>query len=237
MKVLIIDDSRLARNELRRLLQKFPEVEICGEAANAEQAREAIREHSPETIFLDIEIPGENGFELLASLDRVPGVIFTTAYDEFAVQAFEQNAVDYLVKPIDPGRLGKALDRAVNQPSAPRREAEEKMGPEDQVFVKDGEKCWFVKLKQIRFFETYGNYSKIYFDEEKVLVNKSLNYLEARLNPRRYFRANRQFIINLNHVKRIHPWNNEAFRVEMNCGTEIDISRRKSQRFKELLSF
>jgi two-component system, LytTR family, response regulator len=237
MKVLIVDDSRLARNELRRLLQKFPVVEICAEAANADQAREAIREYSPETIFLDIEMPGENGFELLASLDRVPGVIFTTAYDEFAVQAFEQNAVDYLVKPIDPGRLEKALDRAMNQSSVPRREAEEKMGPEDQVFVKDGEKCWFVKLKQIRFFETYGNYSKIYFDEEKVLVNKSLNYLEARLNPRRFFRANRQFIINLNHVKQIHPWNNEAFRVEMNCGTEIDISRRKSQRFKELLSF
>lgn len=237
MKILIVDDSRLARSELKRLLTDYSEAEFCGEAANANEARIIIEEQAPDVILLDIEMPGENGFELLSSLDKVPEVIFTTAYDEFAVKAFEQNAIDYLVKPIDPDRLEKALERVVQEQDNGKEENQEQIGIEDKVFVKDGEKCWFVKLKEVRFFETYGNYSRIYFKTEKPLVDKSLNYLQTRLDPKKYFRANRQYIINLNHIKNISPWNRESYRVTMTCGKEINISRRKSQEFNERLSF
>lgn len=237
MKIAIVDDSRLARAELKRLLEDYSIVEICAEASNAVEARAVIKEHNPDVMLLDIEMPGENGFELLSSLDKVPDVIFTTAYDEFAVKAFEQNAIDYLVKPIDPDRLEKALERVGLNQVNERKIPGDEMGLEDKVFVRDGEKCWFVKLKEVRFFETYGNYSRIYFKDEKPLVNKSLNSLQRRLSSKTFFRANRQYIINLEQIKDINPWNNESYQVTMSCGKEIRISRRKSQEFDELLSF
>ena len=237
MKVLIIDDARLARNELKRLIKAYPEIELCGEAANADEARKAIKNHNPELLLLDIQIPDEDGFELLESLDKVPEVIFTTAYHEFALKAFEKNAVDYLMKPIDPERLDEALKRVDPKSNFKETEKSDQLDPDDKVFVKDGEKCWFIVLKEIRYFETYGNYSKIYFKDEKALVHKSLNYLDSRLSPKTFFRANRQHIINLGHIKQIHLWGSGTFRVEMSCGNKIDISRRRSQTFKELLSF
>lgn len=237
MKVLTVDDSRLARSEIKRLLENYPAIELCGEASNADEARISIEEHDPDVILLDIEMPGENGFELLASLDRVPEVIFTTAYDEFAVKAFEKNAIDYLMKPIDPDRLEKALERAALNQKKEVEKPQERIGAEDKVFVKDGDNCWFVQLKEVRFFETYGNYSRVFFKNEKPLVGKSLNYLQNRLDHKKFFRANRQYIINLDHIQEISPWNHESYRVKMSCGKEIDISRRKSQKFDKFLSF
>jgi len=237
MKTIIVDDSRLARSELKRLLEEYPAIELCGEASNAHEARAAIEKYDPDIILLDIEMPAENGFELLASLDKVPEVIFTTAYDEFAVKAFEQNAIDYLVKPIEPDRLEKALEKAILIQQNKNEYPQNKIGIEDKVFVKDGNKCWFIKLRDVRFFETYGNYSRVYFEKEKPLINKPLTYLEKRLNPKKFFRANRQYIISLNHIHDISHWNHEAFRVTMSCGKKIKISRRKSQKFNDLLSF
>lgn len=236
MKIAIIDDSRLARAEIRRMVDDYPAVENCGEASNADEARTVISECEPDLLLLDIEMPGENGFELLASLQKVPDVIFTTAYDQFALKAFENNAVDYLVKPIDPERLEKALGRLVLKRENGREKAPDQIGVEDKVFVRDRGRCWFVTLKEVRFFETYGNYSWIYFNDEKALVSKSLNNLEERLDSDTFFRANRQFIINLNHIRTISPWNRESYRVEMSCGKKIDISRRRSQEFNEQLS-
>lgn len=244
MKTLIIDDERLARNELKRLLEPYHKIEIVGEAANAEEALPLIRELEPELLFLDIQMPGKNGFELLASIEgKVPDVIFTTAHDDYAIKAFEFNALDYLLKPIDGERLKDAIQRVEEDRDTHEESSEEKperagriLGENDKVFVKDGEKCWFVKLGKIRLFESMGNYVRLHFDDQKPLVLKSLNSLEDRLDPENYFRANRKHIINLEWVEKIEPWFSGGLLVTLQGGDRIEISRRQAIRFKELMS-
>ncbi|MEM6359712.1 MAG: LytTR family DNA-binding domain-containing protein [Bacteroidota bacterium] len=235
MKALIVDDIRLARQELIRLLKNFTEVEIVGEASNAEEARDLIQGQDPDLLFLDIQMPEEDGFSLLESIDDVPDVIFTTAFHEYALKAFENNALDYLVKPIDPDRLAAALEKYTTHKVAVSKKA--LLDENSKVFVKDGERCWFVKLADVRFFETFGNYSRIHFNNEVAMVGKSLNYLESRLDPTKFFRASRQYIVHLEYVEEVIPWFSDSLRVRMTSGEEIDISRRRSVKFKELLSF
>ncbi|SEJ66965.1 two component transcriptional regulator, LytTR family [Dyadobacter koreensis] len=243
MRTLIVDDERLARNELKRLLEPYTKIEIIGEAANAEEALVMIDELQPELLFLDIQMPGKNGFELLSSIEgKTPEVIFTTAYDEYAIKAFEYNALDYLLKPIDNDRLKETIHRieenqALPEVSTANNERIEKiLGENDQVFVKDGEKCWFVKLGKIRLFESMGNYVRLHFDDQKPLVLKSLNNLEERLDPGTYFRANRKHIINLHWIEKIEPWFSGGLLVTLQGGDKIEISRRQAIRFKELMS-
>ncbi|WP_026350667.1 LytR/AlgR family response regulator transcription factor [Dyadobacter beijingensis] len=243
MRTLIVDDERLARNELKRLLEPYTKIEIVGEAANAEEALKLIEEQQPELLFLDIQMPGKNGFELLSSIEgKSPEVIFTTAFDEYAIKAFEFNALDYLLKPIDTERLKETIHRIEEnqaQPEAPshtNERAEKVLGENDQVFVKDGEKCWFVKLGKIRLFESMGNYVRLHFDDQKPLVLKSLNNLEERLDPNTYFRANRKHIINLHWIEKIEPWFSGGLLVTLQGGDKIEISRRQAIRFKELMS-
>jgi two-component system, LytTR family, response regulator len=243
MKALLIDDERLARNELRRLLENFPRVEIVGEAANAEEGKRLIEELRPDLIFLDIQMPGKNGFELLESLedDHIPEVIFTTAYDEYALKAFEYNALDYILKPIDLPRLSEAIQRVVEEFDRKHAQTEvverNTLKEEDHVFVKDGEKCWFVKLGKVRLFESMGNYVRLHFDDQKPLVLKSLNALEDRLDPHVYFRANRKHIINLHWIDKIEPWFSGGLLVTLrSSGEKIEISRRQAIRFKDMLS-
>ncbi|WP_026630977.1 LytR/AlgR family response regulator transcription factor [Dyadobacter alkalitolerans] len=243
MRTLIVDDERLARNELKRLLEPYTKIDIVGEAANAEEALVMIEELQPELLFLDIQMPGKNGFELLSSIEgKTPEVIFTTAYDEYAIKAFEFNALDYLLKPIDSERLKDTIHRIEEnqaQPEAPAQaheRAEKVLGENDQVFVKDGEKCWFVKLGKIRLFESMGNYVRLHFDDQKPLVLKSLNNLEERLEPNTYFRANRKHIINLHWIEKIEPWFSGGLLVTLQGGDKIEISRRQAIRFKELMS-
>lgn len=243
MRTLIVDDERLARNELKRLLEPYTKIEIVGEAANAEEALKLIEEQQPELLFLDIQMPGKNGFELLSSIEgKSPEVIFTTAFDEYAIKAFEFNALDYLLKPIDTERLKETIHRIEEnqaQPEAPTHaseRAEKVLGENDQVFVKDGEKCWFVKLGKIRLFESMGNYVRLHFDDQKPLVLKSLNNLEERLDPNTYFRANRKHIINLHWIEKIEPWFSGGLLVTLQGGDKIEISRRQAIRFKELMS-
>jgi two-component system, LytTR family, response regulator len=244
MKALIIDDERLARNELRRLLENFPKVNIVGEASNADEAIILIEELKPDLLFLDIQMPGKTGFDLLSSLENdVPDVIFTTAYDEYAIKAFEFNALDYLLKPIELHRLSEAIQKVENEIiiQSERKESIKEgvklLGETDQVFVKDGEKCWFVRLGKVRVFESIGNYVRLYFDDQKPLVLKSLNALEDRLDPKAYFRANRKHIINLQFIEKIEPWFSGGLQVTITGHAEkIEISRRQAIRFKELLS-
>lgn len=239
MKALIIDDERLARKELTNLLQEFPEIEIVGEAVNAEDAEEKIQSLQPELLFLDIQMPGKTGFELLQGLESVPEVIFTTAYDEYALKAFDFNALDYLLKPIEPDRLkesvNKLLQRTKKEEEA-SEEPEKKLGIQDRVFVKDGDKCWFVKLENIRLFESDGNYIKIYFDNYKPMIHKSLNALDERLDDRAFFRASRKHIINLNWVEGIESWFNGGLMVMLRGGDKVEVSRRQAARFKEMMS-
>lgn len=245
MRTLIVDDERLARNELKRLLEPYHKIEIVGEAANAEEALGLIEELQPELLFLDIQMPGKNGFELLTSIEgKSPEVVFTTAYDEYAIKAFEFNALDYLLKPIDSERLKEAINRVEEnqstqeeaQPAQPDNRNEKVLGENDQVFVKDGEKCWFVKLGKVRLFESMGNYVRLHFDDQKPLVLKSLNSLEERLDPHTYFRANRKHIINLQWIDKIEPWFSGGLLVTLQGGDRIEISRRQAIRFKDLMS-
>lgn len=241
IKAIIIDDERLARNELKKLLEQHPEIEIIDEASNVDEGLEKIDLAHPDFIFLDIQMPGKTGFDLLAELERSPKVIFTTAYDEFALKAFEVNALDYLLKPIDPKRLADAIRKLQAEIESERASlSDNTRGPlseSDQVFVKDGERCWFVKLEEIRLFESVGNYAKVYFSTNKPLILKSLSALEERLDEHVFFRANRKHIINLHWIEKIEPYFNGGLLVELKGGEKIEISRRQTVKFKEMMSF
>ena len=236
MRTLIVDDERLARKELNSLLEDYDEIEVVGEAANADEALELINTVNPDLLFLDIQMPGKTGFELLEMLDNVPKVIFTTAYDEFALKAFEVNALDYLLKPIQPERLKDSISKLPE----PRATSEDTTGKrltlEDQVFVKDGDKCWFVSLSNIRLFESDGNYIKVSFDNNRPMIHKSLNALDEKLDPRHFFRASRKHIVNLSWVEGIEPWFNGGLMVRLKGGDKVEVSRRQAAKFKEMMS-
>ncbi len=238
MKTLIIDDERLARKELINLLKQFPEIEIAAECANADEAKSAILLHQPELIFLDIQMPGKNGFELLEELDSVPKVIFVTAYDEYALKAFEVNALDYLLKPVEEDRLIEAVNKLIDgddDDEVTIKKHDGRLGQDDQIFLKDGEKCWFVPLREIRLFESEGNYVRVYFNQYKPLILKSLNNLEERLDHT-FFRTNRKFIVNLRWVQSVENWFNGGLRLTLKDNTQVEVSRRQSARFRELMS-
>lgn len=240
MRALIIDDERLARKELTSLLQDYPEIEIIGEAANADEALEQINEHKPDLLFLDIQMPGKTGFELLEMLDSVPLVIFITAYDEYALKAFEVNALDYLMKPIQYERLKEALSKVLtfskNNQEDTDTTGQPKLGLSDQVFVKDGDKCWFVRLSEIRLFESDGNYIKVYFGTNRPMIHKSLNALDEKLNDRDFFRASRKHIINLSWLDTIEPWFNGGLMVKLKGDERVEVSRRQATKFKDMMS-
>ncbi len=237
MKALIIDDERLARKELFSLLADYPEIEIIGEAGNADEAYEQIVDKRPELLFLDIQMPGKDGFQLLEMLDAVPEVIFTTAYDEYALKAFEINALGYLLKPIRKEKLDEILKKVIklHEPQKPETTGH-KLGLNEQVFVKDGDKCWFVKLSDVRLFESDGNYIKVYFDQYKPMIHKSLNALDKKLDERAFFRASRKHIINLSWIESIETWFNGGLLVKLKGGEKIEVSRRQASKFKELMS-
>ena len=235
MKIAIIEDSRLARQELKSLLSQFQELTLIGEAENGNQGLQMIQEMQPDLIFLDIHLPGMTGFELLEKLDESPLVIFTTAYDEYAIQSFEYNTLDYLLKPISSERLEKAIEKARH--AHQNLQQSHLLTEDSQVFVKDGEKCWFVNLKQIHLFESYGNYTRIYFQDHKPLILKSLNYLEGVLDPKVFFRINRQQIINLKYVEGVVSWFNGKMKLRLKSGDEVEVSRRQAHKIKELFSF
>ena len=246
IKAIIIDDERLARRELKSLLKKQDDIDILDEAGNADEALEKIQELSPDLLFLDIQMPEKTGFELLEMLPTVPHVIFTTAYDEYALKAFEINALDYLLKPIEPKLLEAAVQKVrslIEQlpekqkgASASKPEKGQYFTETDQVFVKDGEKCWFVHLKDIRLLESDGNYVKVYFDKSRPLIHRSLNALDEKLDSKMFFRASRKYIINLKWIEKIEPWFNGGLMVTLKGDERIEISRRQAAKFKERLS-
>ncbi len=242
IRTIIIDDERLARNELKKLLQEFGEIEVIDEAANVNEGLEKIELHNPDLIFLDIQMPGKTGFDLLEELERTPRVIFTTAYDEYALKAFEVNALDYLLKPVEPRRLHDAIQKLHSEehrdtaPTGTIVTRNTLLGESDQVFVKDGERCWFVKLNEIRLFESVGNYAKVFFAGNKPLILKSLNALEERLDDKIFFRANRKHIINMRWIEKIEPYFNGGLLLELKGGEKIEVSRRQTVKFKEMMS-
>ncbi|HPI54451.1 MAG TPA: response regulator [Chitinophagaceae bacterium] len=236
IKTIIVDDERLARSELKKILANFPEIEVIEEAVNVQDAVEKIETLQPQLIFLDIQMPGKTGFDLLEMLEHTPKVVFTTAYNEFAIKAFEFNALDYLLKPIETKRLSEAIEkvkRGIDHDTNAKKHA---LGEQDQVFVKDGERCWFVKLGEVRLFESVGNYARVFFGTNRPLILKSLNSLEERLNPKVFFRANRKHIINLQMISKIDNQYNGGLKVTLLGGEEIEISRRQAVKFKDSMS-
>lgn len=234
MKVIIVDDERLARKELQSLLVKFPNVEVIAECDSVQTALVEIERLKPDLVFLDINMPGKDGFALLEELNFIPEIIFVTAYDEYAIKAFEVNALDYLLKPIQSERLEEAINKFIS-PEATGNTSQ-KLGLNDQVFVKDGEKCWFVKLANVPMFESEGNYVRVYFENNKPLILKSLNNLANKLDENVFFRANRKYIINLNWIDTIESWFNGGLMVKLKTGVKIEISRRQASRLKDMKS-
>lgn len=243
MKAVIIDDERLAREELRHLLDKHKDtITIVEEASNGIEGIKAIKKHTPDIVFLDIQMPEMDGFEMLKQLEDIPKVIFITAYDEYAVDAFKVNALDYLLKPVDPARLAETLEKINNDSEdeffslVNNIREERKLNIKDRIFIKDGEKCFFPYLKEIRYFESQGNYVKVFFEDNKPMILRSLNALEDRLSPEDFFRANRKYLINIHSIKSIENWFNGGLKVKLTDQTEIEISRRQAIRFKDIMS-
>jgi len=236
MKAIIIDDERLARTELKKLLEIHKEVEIIAECANATEAKEKIESLKPDVIFLDINMPGKSGLELVEEISAVPDIVFVTAYDEHAIKAFELNAFDYLLKPVEPQRLAETIKKLTIKEISNKSDNNGPLDASELIFVKDGEKCWFVRLSDVRLFESEGNYVRIYFDNFKPLVLRSLNNLESRLNERQFFRASRKHIVNLNWISGVESWFNGGLMLKLKDGKEVEISRRQAVKIKEMLS-
>jgi len=233
MKALIVDDERLARLELRRLLAAHADIDVAGEARGGEDALALVTSLAPDLVFLDIQMPGMTGFDVLErlDLDDMPLVIFTTAYDSYALKAFEMNALDYLLKPIAPARLASALARVGSRASKAQGSIQL-----TQVFVRDGERCWIVRLADVFLLESEGNYTRLCFGKERPLIRRSLNALEARLDPSVFFRANRQQMINLPWVRTVDPSVGGGLVATLRDGQTVELSRRQATRLREILS-
>ncbi len=238
INTLLIDDERLARQELRSLLTAFPEINIVGEAENVDEGISLIEKHSPQLIFLDIQMPEKTGFDLLEELIQIPLVIFCTAYDEYALKAFESNALDYLLKPVDPNRLKEAVQKVFRQLQETKggNTLQTELSEDQQVFLKDGDKCWFVRVGDIRLIESVGNYARLYFGDQKALIHRTLNDLDERLGNAAFFRANRKEIINLRQIGQIEPYFSGGLLVILKTGERVEISRRQSIKFREIMS-
>ena len=236
MKAIIIDDERLARQELKNLLATYKEIEIIAECSDAIQAKEKINELKPDVIFCDIQMPGKTGLELVEEISGVVDVVFVTAYDEHAIKAFELNAFDYLLKPVQPQRLAETIKKLSIKETSNKSDNNSPLTINDMVFIKDGEKCWFVKLSDIRLFESEGNYVRVYFETFRPLILRSLNSLESRLNEKEFFRASRKHIINLNFIASVESWFNGGLNVKLKDGKEVEISRRQAVKLKDMMS-
>lgn len=239
IKTVIVEDSRLARNELKELIKDFKDIELLGEAENVDEGFDLIKKTQPDLLLLDINMPEKDGFELLEMLDEVPITIFTTAFDEYAIKSFEYNALDYLLKPINGKRFGQAITKVRAQLEGlegKEQAPSEKLTEHSQIFIKDGEKCWLVRIGEISHMEIVGNYTQVFFNDQKPMLYKSLNQVEEKLPEALFFRANRQQIININFIKNVVPWFNGKLKLTMGNGDDIEVSRRQSYIFKDKMS-
>ncbi|VUD68065.1 Transcriptional regulatory protein YehT [Thalassocella blandensis] len=235
MRAIIVEDSRLARQGLKKQLLEHPVVEVVGEAENADDAIEIIQHHNPDVLFLDIHMPGKDGFEMLLDLPYCPRIIFTTAYMEYAIRSFDFNTVDYLLKPIRPERLAVAIEKLmVSQDKAVFNE--DKLNEDSQIFVKDGDDSFLIEIAQIRYFESCGNYTKVYFADDAPLIYKSLSKIERRLPEAMFFRVSRQQLINLKWVDRVEEGISGGYNLTLKTGEEIQVSRNHSSRLRSLYS-
>lgn len=238
LRVLIVDDARLARQELRTLLSSLPWVQCVGEADDVPAAREAIATLAPDLVLLDVQMPSGIGFDVLDGLERVPSVVFVTAYDTYAVRAFRANALDYLVKPVEAPRLLEALERARHHAALDTEPptVHGTLGAQDQVFVREGERCWFVSIAEIRRLVVDGNYTRLWFRDQNALLARSLSALEARLPSDLFFRANRNTLVNLRRIRAVTPSIGDGYDLALDDGSEVEVSRRQARELRERMA-
>ncbi len=227
ISAIIIDDERLARKELASMLSEFPNISILGEADDVKSAVEQIEKHNPDVIFLDIQMPGESGFDLLNKLDKELKVIFVTAYDEYAIKAFEINALDYLLKPINPERLKNSLER-LDSKEKETKDFSKPINYEDHLLITINSKLKFIPVKSIVAISAAGDYSNLIFaNGKKGLTLKTMKEWEKRLPTNNFSRIHRSNIINLNYVDHIEEWFNNSFKVYLNKNSlSLIMSRR-----------
>lgn len=230
---IVVDDERLARKELRSMLAEHEIVEVVGEAETVAQAAELVHAKNPDVLFLDIQLPGETGFDLLEKISHPCKIIFVTAFDAYAIRAFEVNALDYLLKPINPARLAQAIERLTTQDSAsvsPVRALEY----EDRLLIEVDEGSRFLKVSDIVVISAMGDYSQIFSsDGKKSLVLKPLRDWEERLPAKHFTRIHRSTIINVDYVERLESWFNRSYRIHIRQMSEpLVMSRRYAARFK-----
>ncbi|WP_049630357.1 LytTR family DNA-binding domain-containing protein [Cellvibrio sp. pealriver] len=237
MKALVIEDSRLAREGLCRMLERFPELDVVGQAKTAVQARELIDKHQPDVLFLDIHMPGESGLELLQSLTSTPKIIFTTAYAEYAINSFDYPTVDFLLKPISHERLAKSIEKLSAEESPSAQHLPERVLKENsKIFIKDNDECHLISLSDIVYIESCKNYVCAFFNGKKAFIRKNMAALEQTLPRAIFFRASRQFIVNLNRIDQIKPGVSEGYDLVMEDGKRVEVSRRNAAELKDRLS-
>jgi len=236
IRVLIADDEALSRRELRRLLKVHADLEIVAEAEDGDQAAELIEKHSPDLVFLDIRMPGRDGFGVLDALEPpLPEIIFSTAYDQFAVDAIRRGALDYLLKPVAPEELARAIEKARERiaPKGPKLRKDGRLQSSDRIFVKDGKKAMFLEVGKIFYLEAQGNYTKVISPSGQILMRRPIRYFEERLDPKLFLRANRSLMLNLEVVARWEAIQGGRFKAILEGGSSFEISRRQSRSLQE----
>lgn len=235
MKALLVDDEKLARNELRSLLAKFESLEVIGEAHNLETAKTILESGSPDVVFLDIQLQGESGFDLIADVPADVKVIFVTAYDEYAIKAFDVQALDYLTKPIYPQRLEKAVERLIDQSNEEKNDSpQKKLTPEDYLFLSSNGKSIFVKVDSVSMILAAGDYTEVItLEGRKALSGSPMREWEERLPEKSFYRIHRSSIINIDHVDYLNEWFNNSYKVYMkNYEKPLMMSRRYAAEIK-----
>ena len=249
IRTLVVDDEPLARGVIREMLEDDPEVEIIGECINGREAIAAIEELSPDLLFLDVQMPELGGFAVLEALktERLPFVIFVTAYDQYAVRAFEVHALDYLLKPFDRERFEAAWQRAKNQIKKERETEREqrilalleelKAGPKylERLVVKTGGRVFFEDTDDIYWIEAEGNYVRVHNEQKSYLLRETISGLEAQLDPKKFLRIHRSAIVKIDRIQELQPWFHGEYRVILHNGTQLTLSRNYRENLQEVL--
>jgi two-component system, LytTR family, response regulator len=249
IKTLIVDDEPLARERLASLLGAEQDIEIVGQSRDGEEAVTAIHDHSPDLVFLDVQMPHMNGFEVIdaVGVDRMPLVIFVTAYDQHALRAFEVKALDYLLKPFDRERFTDALQRARKQVEREEtgdlgrrlmalvKDLRKDQPRSDRLVVKSGGRLFFLRADEIDWIEAAGNYVRLHVGTTSHLLRETMNAIESRLDPEKFFRIHRCRIVNMERIQELQPWLNGEYAVLLRTGTRLTLSRGCREKLQERL--
>ena len=232
IRAVIVEDSRLARLELSTLLQVHAQIQLVGEAASAQEGVKLIQLVQPDLVFLDIDLGGKHAFNLLAQIDTNPAIIFTTAFDQYALKSFDYNTVDYLLKPIVPLRLEKAIEKAEALLNDKVIMPEQRVA--DKIFIQDRNKTWLVALNDIYLFESKGNYTQVFFKQNRPLILKSLQQMYDSLDKQQFIRVNRQQIINVDFIQEFLHTFTRGLTIKLRNGDMIAVSRRQVSAIKKI---